>query len=119
MHFSDAKDMVDIKSVSINLTGTDVEFSWEEPTHPNGIVMAYRINVTRVDTAKSDQAPVINCITRKRFNETGRNYTLPDRLLPGNYSLRIQVISLAHFEANYTEAKYFTIVVSAVKSFNC
>jgi hypothetical protein len=138
--YVDTADSINVKSITVNVTGNSVKLRWDEPAEPNGIAMSYNINITRVDSAKtnvrtsdsiiyvvfspftiqhllnffllSSQEPShITCITRKEFNNTGRNYTFPTLLQPGNYSIRIQVISLAPNKANYTVAKFFLIEV--------
>ena len=53
MSHAETADIIDIKTISINVTGDTVKLGWDEPVEPNGIVMSYKINITRLDAAKT------------------------------------------------------------------
>jgi len=93
----------------VNVTGGasgTVRIMWEEPASPNGVIMAYNIRVQRV----GDKGTKVHqdCITRERFVNMSRNYTFPDGLYPGRYSVQIQSQSLA-MDSQYSERVFFTV----------
>jgi len=52
--FVETADYIDIRSIVVNVTGNQIKLSWDEPLKANGIAMSYNINVTRVDTSKTN-----------------------------------------------------------------
>ncbi|CAG7723244.1 unnamed protein product [Allacma fusca] len=91
-------DEINATSVAHNITGGTFRLHWEEPPHPNGVVLAYEILVKGSGDSK-DSFP-IRCVTRKQFQESKNNYTYPDKLRAGSYSYSIRTISLAQ-ESSY------------------
>nr|AVT56260.1 insulin receptor 1 [Boisea trivittata] len=83
----------------------EVVLKWNEPKHPNSLIVTYEIEYKRSDIANFK--PTVECITRKQFVEAGNVYVLRN-LHPGNYSLRLRASSLSGV-GEYTPYKYFVI----------
>ncbi|ODM95622.1 Insulin receptor [Orchesella cincta] len=105
---SPTADNIDPRTINTNITdGNILHLSWAEPPSPNGVVMAYIVKVQKWEGGKYIDLPITKCVTRKDF-QTKRNFTFPDALHPGNYSVRIQVASLAQ-DSEWTADRYFII----------
>ncbi|KAG8231626.1 hypothetical protein J437_LFUL012555, partial [Ladona fulva] len=101
-------DNVDQNQLSIevsNQTAASVKIKWEEPEKPNGLVVTYQIEYTRTDI--ENFKPLVECITRRRYLENGRSYTLRN-LQPGSYGLKLRATSLAG-NGEFTKSKFFII----------
>ncbi|XP_071446667.1 insulin-like peptide receptor isoform X2 [Hetaerina americana] len=104
----DTADDVDSKSLIIDIfneTAGTVKLKWKEPEKPNGIIVTYQIEYRRVDI--ENYKPVVECITRRHYLESGSSYTLKN-LQPGSYSMRLRATSLAGNGA-YTKSQLFII----------
>ncbi|XP_046398133.1 insulin-like peptide receptor [Ischnura elegans] len=104
----DGADDIDSKSLAIdvfNETAGSVRLRWKEPERPNGIIVTYQIEYRRVDI--ENYKPVVECITRRHYQENGNSYTLKN-LQPGKYKLRLRATSLAGNGA-YTKMEEFDI----------
>ncbi|OXA61387.1 Insulin-like peptide receptor [Folsomia candida] len=105
---SPTADNIDPRSISWNVTDSHrLHLRWAEPLHPNGVVMAYVIVLQKVGASKEEYWGR-KCITHAEFIKNGKNYTYSDHLSPGNYSLRIQVASLAQ-DSEFSAVQYFYI----------
>ncbi|CAL8099243.1 unnamed protein product [Orchesella dallaii] len=101
-------DNIDPKTISTNVTdGNILHLSWAEPPSPNGVVLAYVVKVQKWEGGKYVDLPISKCVTRKEF-QVKRNFTFPDALHPGNYSVKIQVASLAQ-DSLWTADRYVII----------
>ena len=47
--FAASADEINPSTVFADVSGKIVRMRWEEPPHPNGVVLAYEISVRRVD----------------------------------------------------------------------
>lgn len=105
---SPTADNIDPSSISINVTESNkLHLTWAEPASPNGVVLAYKVQVQKVEGSKYVGFPISDCVTRKKFQGT-RNFTFLHALPPGNYSVRIQVASLAK-DSEWTKDVYVSI----------
>ncbi|KAI5708897.1 hypothetical protein M8J76_005624 [Diaphorina citri] len=77
---------------------------WEAPRNPNGIIVAYKIETSRLDKSKYSDP---HCISRLEYDDAGR-YEIRSDLLAGNYSIRVRAVSL-HGEGDWTKELYFDI----------
>ncbi|KAM9097937.1 insulin receptor isoform X1 [Sarcophilus harrisii] len=79
-----------------------VHLRWQEPKHPNGLIILYEVNYWRV----GDTEELHLCVSRKRYaNEQGCKFRV---LQPGNYTVRIRATSLAG-NGSWTEHTYFYV----------
>jgi hypothetical protein len=104
---ADYLDMSKIKIYRNETDGNRLRMAWAEPRFPNGVVMAYTIRVQRVGSTK-EEPPQFACVTHKEFVKKGRNFTFPQTFHPGNYSVKIQVHSLAR-DSEFTVDQYFFV----------
>jgi len=88
-----------------NGTSRSVRFTWKEPKAPNGIIVAYRVEHRRTDSATLN--PIVTCITREEYLKNNRGYVL-NNLPPGNYSFRVRAMSLAA-EGPFTKLFHFSV----------
>lgn len=99
-------DNIDPKTIKIykmsNKTGEVIVY-WEEPKEPNGLILSYDIQYSKV---MKDVKPNTLCVPHLKYKKIG-GYKL-QKLDPGNYSVQIRAISLA-FTTNYTEPRYFVV----------
>lgn len=104
---SPTADIIEPRTVFLNTTDNRIHVRWAEPLHPNGVIMGYNIKVYKVGIGKEDLWGK-DCITRQQFLKNGKNYTFPNNLAPGNYSLHIQAASLAQ-DSEVMVVQYFYI----------
>lgn len=106
-------DNIDPKTIQIykmsNKTG-EVIVKWDEPKEPNGLILSYDIQYSKV---MKDVKPNTLCVPHLKFKKIG-GYKL-QKLDPGNYSVQIRAISLA-FTTNYTEPRYFVVPAPSTPS---
>ncbi|XP_076235899.1 insulin-like receptor-like [Calliopsis andreniformis] len=106
-------DNIPPHSFKMNMSGennsmTLITLQWDEPPHPNGLILTYQIEYKRVDIQNHNPYAATACITRTDFIKAGKSYVINDLLQPGNYSVKVRASSLAGYGA-YTPAKYFYI----------
>ncbi|XP_014208001.1 insulin-like receptor [Copidosoma floridanum] len=77
----------------VNNSTPMIKLTWQEPPHPNGIIVSYNIEYKRVDVSGHKKDTL--CITSEEFLKNGRTFTMPTSLAPGNYSVRVHATSLA------------------------
>lgn len=58
----ESADYIDIASLNVTVIGNKIKLRWDEPAKANGIAMSYNINVTRVDSSKSNVSIRLNCL---------------------------------------------------------
>ncbi|KAK2157959.1 hypothetical protein LSH36_180g01062 [Paralvinella palmiformis] len=93
-----------------NITATngskpgEVIIRWQDPSSPNGLIVTYELELSRVDTP--NYKPFTHCITHKDYWKTA-GYHL-NNLHPGNWSYRIRATSLAG-NGSWTSPLYFFI----------
>ncbi|KAL4222001.1 hypothetical protein ACF0H5_018047 [Mactra antiquata] len=104
-------EMADVINASLvtwrlatNKTGS-VFVKWEEPTHPNGLILAYDIQVKNPNIVAK---PMLICITAKMYRQRGKHGLELEKLSPGNYTLKIRAISLAG-NGSWSEEIFFQI----------
>ncbi|XP_061172989.1 insulin-like peptide receptor isoform X2 [Saccostrea echinata] len=106
-------DNIDVNSIKIykmtNNTG-EVIVNWDEPKKPNGLILSYDIQYSKVI---KDVKPNTLCVPHLKYKKI-HGYKL-QKLEPGNYSVQIRATSLA-FTTNYTEPKYFFVSAPATES---
>uniref|UniRef100_A0A4X2JTI9 Tyrosine-protein kinase receptor n=1 Tax=Vombatus ursinus TaxID=29139 RepID=A0A4X2JTI9_VOMUR len=79
-----------------------VHLRWQEPKHPNGLIILYEVNYWRV----GDTEELHLCVSRKHYaHEQGCRLR---GLQPGNYTVRIRATSLAG-NGSWTEHTYFYV----------
>jgi len=83
-----------------------MKIKWEEPKNPNGLIVKYIIEYQRVDP-NNGLAPKTECIRRKDYIENNGSAIIRG-LLPGNYSIRIQAVSLSK-QDRFTNYTYYII----------
>lgn len=76
----------------MNGTIDEIRLKWEEPEHPNGLIMTYLVEYRRGESAK--YKPITECISRQKFLESNKQHVLKN-LVPGNWSVRVLASSLA------------------------
>lgn len=104
-------DRIDLTNVSVmmdvkldNGAQTGVLIQWKDPPLPNGLIVLYELELVKVDV--TNYKPEIYCIPYQQYiNNSGY---LAERLVPGNWSYRIRVTSLAG-NGSWTELQYFYI----------
>lgn len=108
----DADDMTSAVHVEeFNQTSGSVRVGWDEPAAPNGLILKYRLELTKVDGDGGAPEPRYECVRRKDFVDANKTKVLRD-LAPGNYSVRVQAVSLrASKESAFTNYTYFYIQV--------
>lgn len=100
------EDADDILEVIIKVDHLSIVVKWEEPRHPNGVIVAYYIKHKRTDLVHSKS--LIECVTREDFVSKSHEYVMKN-FLPGKYSIRVQAVSLSG-PGRFTDWKEFEIL---------
>uniref|UniRef100_A0A0R3S0M2 receptor protein-tyrosine kinase n=1 Tax=Elaeophora elaphi TaxID=1147741 RepID=A0A0R3S0M2_9BILA len=89
-------DLVDnrtIKVINSTLFKQDPrsrKITWQEPSNPNGIILAYRVTVVAENLA---QTPISQCVKASNFRE--REGVVFNGLAEGEYLVQVETISMA------------------------
>uniref|UniRef100_A0A915PX02 receptor protein-tyrosine kinase n=1 Tax=Setaria digitata TaxID=48799 RepID=A0A915PX02_9BILA len=91
-----ANDLVDnrtikvINSTSFKQDPRSRKITWQEPSNPNGIILAYRVTVVAENLA---QTPISQCVKASNFRE--REGVVFNGLAEGEYLVQVETISMA------------------------
>ncbi|KAL1449283.1 hypothetical protein WDU94_000490 [Cyamophila willieti] len=104
----DGVDTIDSTKFKVEFVNSSWVAEWEAPAGPNGLILAYKVDIVRLDKAKysSTHEP---CISKLDYDREKR-YEIPPDVIPspGNYSIRVRVISLAG-DGPWSEKLYFVV----------
>lgn len=100
---ADQIEHLEVHVVPSNNSESDIHLAWKPPTSPNGRVLNYIANVTRVDGKK--EADIVCISVKDRENVKMQTIT---HLTPGNYSVKFAVFSMAG-PGNFTKVQYVLI----------
>uniref|UniRef100_A0A8D9BPN7 receptor protein-tyrosine kinase n=1 Tax=Cacopsylla melanoneura TaxID=428564 RepID=A0A8D9BPN7_9HEMI len=104
----DGVDTIDSTKFKVEFVNNSWFAEWEAPPAPNGLILAYKVDIVRQDKAKyvSTHEP---CISKLDYDREKR-YEIPLDVLPspGNYSIRVRVISLAG-DGPWSDKLYFVV----------
>ncbi|XP_074651853.1 insulin-like peptide receptor [Tubulanus polymorphus] len=86
-------DNIDQRNITISNNSNDqgVLIRWNDPLHPNGLILSYEIEYRQLNIGNIK--PTVICIPHKQYRKK-RGYKLSN-LPPGNYTYRIRATSLA------------------------
>ncbi|KAM3724039.1 Insulin-like receptor [Dirofilaria immitis] len=91
-----SNDLVDnrtikvINSTSFKQDPRSRKITWQEPSNPNGIILAYRVTVVAENVA---QTPISQCVKASNFRE--RDGVVFSGLAEGEYLVQVETISMA------------------------
>ncbi|VDO30198.1 unnamed protein product [Onchocerca flexuosa] len=91
-----SNDLVDnrtikvINSTSFKQDPRSRNITWQEPSNPNGMILAYRVTVVAENVA---QTPISQCVKASNFRE--REGVVFNGLAEGEYLVQIETISMA------------------------
>ncbi|KAL4002500.1 Protein tyrosine kinase family protein [Acanthocheilonema viteae] len=91
-----SNDLVDnrtikvINSTSFKQDPRSRKITWQEPSNPNGMILAYRVTVVAENLA---QTPISQCVKASNFRE--REGVVFSGLAEGEYLVQVETISLA------------------------
>ncbi|CAG9531325.1 unnamed protein product [Cercopithifilaria johnstoni] len=91
-----SNDLVDnrtikvINSTSFKQDPRSRKITWQEPSNPNGMVLAYRVTVVAENLA---QTPISQCVKASNFRE--REGVVFNGLAEGEYLVQVETISMA------------------------
>lgn len=95
-----------IKVDSINNRTGAVHIRWQDPPHPNGLIITYELEYSKSKIL--NVKPTLICITYKMYRDVGKNGHTLENLGSGNYTFRLRTTSLAG-NSSWTEPMFFNI----------
>lgn len=94
-----------------NISSQIVFFKWSEPLSPNGVILAYQIDIKSAVPGSTGTVGTKQCISRTEFENAGKRYALTEstKLPPGKWSAVIRTMTSAGL-SNDSQALEFVIV---------
>ncbi|KAJ8939845.1 hypothetical protein NQ318_011853 [Aromia moschata] len=97
-------DADNVDPIDVNVSHNGVTIKWIEPTSPNSMILSFNIEYNKIDVEHSK--PMTECLSRNKRHVSNK-LTLAN-LQPGEYSTRVQAVSLAG-PGKFSEYKAFTV----------